>query len=46
MINSHEWADGFIRMFGLYDVDFQTKARTLRHSATVFKHIIEMKDAT
>jgi len=46
MIDNYEWADGFSKRFGLYAVDFQTKARTPRQSATVYKHIIETKGAT
>jgi beta-galactosidase len=45
MIDNYEWADGFNKRFGLYAVDFQTKARTPRQSAAVYKHIIETKIA-
>jgi beta-galactosidase len=44
MIDNYEWADGFKKRFGLYAVDFQTKARTPRQSAAVYKRIIEAKD--
>ena len=45
MIDNYEWADGFGKRFGLYGVDFQTKARTPRASARLFKQIIETKEA-
>jgi len=44
MIDNYEWADGFKKRFGLYGVDFQTKARTPRQSAGVYKRIIETKE--
>jgi len=45
MIDNYEWASGFSKRFGLYAVDFQTKARMPRQSAAVYKRIIETKDA-
>jgi beta-galactosidase len=44
MIDNYEWSDGFEKRFGLYAVDFQTKARTPRQSAAVYKRIIETKE--
>ena len=44
MIDDYEWADGFEKRFGLYAVDFQTKARMSRPSAGVYKRIIETKE--
>jgi beta-galactosidase len=45
MIDNYEWADGFKKRFGLYAVDFQTKARMPRPSAGVYKCIIETGEA-
>jgi beta-glucosidase/6-phospho-beta-glucosidase/beta-galactosidase len=44
MIDNYEWADGFKKRFGLYAVDFETKARVARPSAEVYKRIIETKE--
>ena len=41
MIDNYELADGFDKRFGLYAVDFQTKTRTLRQSAGVYRRMIE-----
>ncbi len=46
LTDNYEWAEGFKMKFGLYAVDFETKARTPRKSAEVYKHIIETKKAT
>ena len=43
MIDNYEWADGFRKRFGLYAVDFQTKARTPRKSAEVYMRIIKTR---
>jgi len=44
LIDNYEWANGFRMKFGLYAVDFRTKARTPRQSAALYKRIIETKD--
>jgi len=44
LTDNYEWAAGFRMRFGLYAVDFKTKARLPRKSAEVYSHIIEMKD--
>jgi len=44
MIDNYEWADGFKKRFGLYAVDFQTKARMPRNSTGVYKRIIETRE--
>jgi beta-galactosidase len=44
LIDNYEWAAGFKMRFGLYDVDFGTKARVPRKSAEVYRRIIETKE--
>ena len=44
LIDNYEWALGFKMKFGLYSVDFQTKARLPRKSAEVYRRIIETKE--
>jgi beta-galactosidase len=44
MIDNYEWTDGFKKRFGLYAVDFETKTRTARPSAEVYKRIVETKE--
>jgi beta-glucosidase/6-phospho-beta-glucosidase/beta-galactosidase len=39
-----EWAKGFALKFGLYSVDLETKLRTSRKSAKVFKKIIKGRE--
>ncbi len=44
LTDNYEWAAGFRMKFGLYAVDFKTKARRLRKSADVYRRIIETKE--
>ena len=39
LIDNYEWSDGFGRLFGLVEIDYQTKERKIRPSASVFKEI-------
>jgi beta-galactosidase len=43
LTDNYEWASGFKMKFGLYAIDFKTKARLPRKSAEVYKRIIEKK---
>jgi len=45
LIDNYEWADGLDKRFGLYAVDFQTKTRTPRESAGVYRRVIESNEA-
>ncbi|MCW4029014.1 MAG: beta-galactosidase BgaS [Candidatus Bathyarchaeota archaeon] len=40
LTDNYEWAKGFGQKFGLYSVDSETKLRTSRKSAEVFKKIV------
>lgn len=44
LTDNYEWAEGFRMKFGLYAVDFKTKARVPRKSADVYRRIIETKE--
>ncbi|KAF9414420.1 hypothetical protein HW555_007674, partial [Spodoptera exigua] len=46
LMDNVEWTAGTSERFGLYEVDFEseTKERTARLSALVYKHIIETRD--
>jgi beta-galactosidase len=46
IMDNYEWAMGFKMKFGLYAVNFKTKERTPRKSATVYKEIIENREIT
>ncbi len=39
LIDNFEWAAGFEPAFGLYEVDYNTSARTPRDSVAVFQSI-------
>jgi beta-galactosidase len=39
LMDNFEWADGYSMRFGLYAVDFETKARVKRKSAEVFEGV-------
>ena len=39
LLDNFEWASGFCPRFGLFSVDPQTKTRTVRASATVYKDV-------
>lgn len=41
LTDNYEWAKGFKMKFGLFAVDFQSKKRVKRKSATMYKKIIE-----
>lgn len=41
LTDNYEWASGFSMRFGMFGVDFKTKARHLRPSSFVFKEIAE-----
>ena len=41
LIDNFEWADGFDPRFGLVEIDYETKKRTPRPSALVYKEIIK-----
>ena len=42
LLDNYEWAFGFLKRFGLVDVNFDTQTRTIRLSAYVYKEIINM----
>jgi len=44
LTDNYEWASGFRMKFGLYSVDFKTKARVPRKSAETYKKIILIKE--
>jgi beta-galactosidase len=44
LTDNYEWASGYKMKFGLYSIDFSTKARIPRKSSELFKHIIETKE--
>jgi len=39
LLDNFEWAEGFSKRFGLFEVDFQTQERRLRPSALVYRDI-------
>lgn len=41
LTDNYEWASGFSKRFGLFGIDFDTKARLLRPSSMVIKQITE-----
>ncbi len=41
LLDNYEWALGFDKRFGLVEIDYSTKKRTVRPSAYVYKEIIE-----
>jgi len=41
LMDNFEWAEGFDRRFGLYQVDYSTQARTLKKGAAVYREIIQ-----
>jgi beta-glucosidase len=41
LFDNYEWSHGFSKKFGLVAVDFETKKRTIRHSAYAYKKICE-----
>ena len=44
LTDNYEWAEGYSKRFGLYSVDLDTKKRTDRKSANIYKKIIERKE--
>jgi len=44
LTDNYEWASGFKMKFGLYAVDFKSKARLPRKSVEVYRRIIETKE--
>ena len=41
LLDNYEWAFGFMKRFGLVEIDYETQKRTIRASAFVYKKIIE-----
>jgi beta-glucosidase len=39
LLDNFEWGEGYSKRFGLYAVDFKTKARQKRKSAEVFENV-------
>jgi beta-glucosidase len=40
LMDNFEWSDGFERRFGLYRVDFETRRRTPKLSASFYREVI------
>lgn len=40
LIDNFEWAEGFSKRFGLYEIDYETQKRSLRRGSKIYKKII------
>ena len=41
LMDNFEWAEGYKMKFGLYEVDFETQARILRESSSLFAKMVK-----
>jgi beta-glucosidase len=42
LTDNYEWSDGYSRLFGLVEMNYQTQERKIRSSASVFKEILNV----
>jgi beta-glucosidase len=40
-MDNFEWAEGFEPRFGLYEIDYATQKRKLRHSGEIYHELIK-----